>query len=123
MKFNCDNSAENHRFVVISYDNDQQQTFYDFVNAEDENKAQELIAEIRPYAIPVGALYPDEMRKMALQLESVEDYAINAHIHTLVLEADILEEDETVEGWHQDADGKVWRGSREENPNDTEENC
>jgi hypothetical protein len=53
------------RFIVISYDDDQQQAFYDGVEAESNAEALLLIAEARPYAIPVDCCDLDTFASIA----------------------------------------------------------
>ncbi len=38
-------------FLVVSYDDDQQQWFYDTVRAESAENASALICELRPYVV------------------------------------------------------------------------
>jgi hypothetical protein len=44
------------RFIVVSYDDDQQQTFFDVTEADTAEKAKELAGELRDYAIPCHVL-------------------------------------------------------------------
>lgn len=100
------------KYLVISYDNDEQQTFYDFVLADDEEKAQEIIGEIRDYALPVCAITPDEMHKMAQKIDGSLEKEIQEHVENLVLNTEgAIEEDDTVMGWHKKEDGTLWHGS------------
>jgi hypothetical protein len=41
------------RFLVISYDDDRQQVFYDLVLATDTNRAKQMIQVLRPYAVAI----------------------------------------------------------------------
>lgn len=58
------------KFAVISYDDDQQQTFWDFVMAESSDEAKEKVNDARPYAIAVDAIQPEELEEMAYKLHS-----------------------------------------------------
>lgn len=48
-------AAKKFRYVVVSYDPDQQQWFWDVVRAVDSDAAEELICRIRPYVIAADA--------------------------------------------------------------------
>lgn len=43
------------RYLVISHDSDQYQAFYDFVEAESEEKAKIIVAKARDYAQVIDA--------------------------------------------------------------------
>jgi hypothetical protein len=49
------------RYIVISYCDDQQQTFFDVIEAENENAAKEKAGELREYAVPCEALNKDSL--------------------------------------------------------------
>jgi hypothetical protein len=62
------------KYLVISHDSDEQQTFYDRVVAPDENGAMEIVGEIRDYAIPSCAFTADELIDNGQSLaEATED--------------------------------------------------
>ncbi len=44
------------KFIVISYDPDEQQTFWDRVNAPNKDRAHTMVADLRFYAIVVDVL-------------------------------------------------------------------
>lgn len=56
------------RFVVVSYDDDQQQWFYDFIFAVDGDRAKERILEIRDYCQEADAIPLHELTRMARNL-------------------------------------------------------
>ena len=55
----------NNRYIVVSYDDDQQQTFFDLVQAENEGDAKSIIGELRDYAIPCDAIDLERLERMA----------------------------------------------------------
>lgn len=57
------------RFVVLSYDDDQQQTFRDIVEAESHEAAMAQGGEAREYAVPVAAMTAEDLRAMAEEVE------------------------------------------------------
>ena len=56
------------RFVVVSYDDDQQQWFYDFIFAVDADRAKERILKIRDYCQEADAIPLHELTRMARNL-------------------------------------------------------
>lgn len=48
------------RFLVVSYNDDQQEWFYDTVEAETDTQAAEFICKVRPYVIAADATLPKE---------------------------------------------------------------
>ena len=58
------------RYLVISYDPDQQQWFYDVVFAENANLAQERIAGIRDYCIDFDVLDVPTLVRMAERVQT-----------------------------------------------------
>ncbi len=60
------------KYLVISYDDDQDQCFYDAVEADDECGAIEKTNPLRAYAMPVCTFTADGLRKMANDLEAGE---------------------------------------------------
>src|SRR2546425_96640 len=65
-----------HRFLVISYDDDQQQVFFDFALAPDANRAKQTIQVLRPYAVAIDAFEPKELTQMATGLATCTDEEI-----------------------------------------------
>ena len=66
------------KFLVISYDDDQQQWFYDFVVALSEQAAVEKVCTQRDYVIAADALSPENLNNLAQALseqtiESIEE--------------------------------------------------
>ncbi len=53
------------RYLVIAYDDDQQQTFYDTVYTSSEEEAKGLVERHRDYAVAVSAISPEELRTIA----------------------------------------------------------
>ena len=50
------------KFLVISYDNDEQQTFWDEVVAANEEKAKEFVETCRSYALVVEVFSVPNLR-------------------------------------------------------------
>jgi hypothetical protein len=66
------------KFLVISYDDDQQQWFYDFVAAASEQAAIDKVCTKRYYVIAADALSPENLNTLAQSLneetiESIEE--------------------------------------------------
>ena len=61
------------KYFVISYDDDQQQTFFDFVEASTPDVACYIAGEQREYAIPCQALTSSELRIYADLLDSTPE--------------------------------------------------
>ena len=66
------------KFLVISYDDDQQQWFYDFVVAASEQAAIDKVCTHRDYVIAADALSPENLSNLAQSLnaetiESIEE--------------------------------------------------
>ena len=99
------------KYLVISYDNDEQQTFYDWVIAGTEGEAQVIIDSIRDYAITACGITPEELRTMADKLEAASEEDITLALHELAEDEGKIEEDETLTAWHKRADGSIWYGS------------
>ena len=62
------------KFLVISYDDDQQQWFYDFVAAASEQAAVDKVCTQCYYVIAADALSPDNLSNLAQALteETIE---------------------------------------------------
>jgi hypothetical protein len=56
------------RFLVVSYDDDQQQWFYDFIFAIDKERATERILQLRDYCQEADAIPLHELTRMARNL-------------------------------------------------------
>jgi hypothetical protein len=66
------------KFLVISYDDDQQQWFYDFVVESSEQAAVQKVCTHRDYVIAADALSPENLSNLAQSLneetiESIEE--------------------------------------------------
>ena len=57
------------KFLVISYDDDQQQWFYDFVVAASEQAAVDQVCTHRDYVIAADALSPENLNNLAQSLD------------------------------------------------------
>ena len=57
-------------YVVISYDPDEQQTFWDYVVADSQDAAGEEIAELREYATVVECLSAEALSQMAADAQN-----------------------------------------------------
>jgi hypothetical protein len=71
------------KFLVVSYDGDEQQIFYDRVIAEDCRTAMGFIGEIREYAVPIDALTPRDLRQMCDELAVKTPQEITAEMEEL----------------------------------------
>ena len=58
------------RYLVIAYDDDQQQTMYDTVWAETQDDAKAIVDRHRDYAVAVCAISVSELRDIASNVES-----------------------------------------------------
>jgi hypothetical protein len=56
------------KYLVVSYDDDQQQWFWDYVVAKTEEAAQALVCKRRPYVIAADAATPDQVQTIATDL-------------------------------------------------------
>jgi hypothetical protein len=63
------------KFLVISYDDDKQQWFYDFVVAASEEAAVQKVCTYRDYVIAADALSPENLNNLAQALneQTIED--------------------------------------------------
>ena len=64
------------RFIVFSYDDDQQQWFCDQVSALDADKAAARVCQKRPYVISADAWTAGHLRAQADLLEQASDESI-----------------------------------------------
>jgi hypothetical protein len=74
-------------FVVVSYDDDQQQWFYDTVRAENTEDAAALICKLRPYVIAADATDAPELGKMAKRVKAAKPKAIEKHMDEIAVES------------------------------------
>jgi hypothetical protein len=107
------------RFLVLSYDNDAQQTHYDWVCAPNEDAATEQIDTLRPYALTSCAIPPEELRAMAEKLEKATEAEIQEALYLVAEESQLLdpddpalaiEADESIESWHLIGNDRLWFG-------------
>ncbi len=62
------------KFCVVSYDHDEQQSFWDFIEASDSEKAGEMVEKARDYILAVtDVMTADELRDIAGRLEGFAD--------------------------------------------------
>ena len=78
---------DNTKFLVVSYDDDQQQWFWDFVCAKSQEDAGALVCKRRPYVIAADAISPSELSAMALNLESLSPAKIRREFNILIKHA------------------------------------
>lgn len=71
------------RFVVVSYDDDQQQWFYDFIFAVDGERAEQRILEIRDYCQEADAIPLHRLTSMARELRKASKPQTEAWLKTL----------------------------------------
>jgi hypothetical protein len=57
------------KFLVVSYDDDQQQWFWDYVAAKTEEAAVALICKGRPYVIAADAVSLSQLRAITNDLK------------------------------------------------------
>jgi hypothetical protein len=58
------------KFLVVSYDDDQQQWFWDYLAAKTAEDATALVCERRPYVIAADAASLSQVREITSDLES-----------------------------------------------------
>lgn len=58
------------KFLVTSYDDDQQQWFFDFVYTQTADEAVEFVCRVRPYCIAATATSLYELKDIARRLEA-----------------------------------------------------
>ena len=64
------------KYLVISYDDDQQQPYFDHMLAANRDHAIILMEQARPDALPVDALTVSDLRKMAIDLDNASESEI-----------------------------------------------
>lgn len=75
------------KFLVVSYDDDQQQWFWDFVAAPTANKAIAMVCKDRPYVIAADASTCQALRNIANNLEKLSVEQIRAMYKRSIREA------------------------------------
>lgn len=58
------------KFLVVSYDDDQQQWFWDYVVSKTEHEAAALVCKRRPYIVAADAASLSQIQTMANDLSS-----------------------------------------------------
>ena len=76
-----------HKFLVVSYDDDQQQWFWDFVAAPSPSHAAAYVCRDRPYVIAADAVADSELRKMADDLDKMTYAKVRANYNRTIQEA------------------------------------
>jgi hypothetical protein len=74
-------------FLVVSYDNDQQQWFYDTVSAENAEDAALLICKIRPYVVAADATDVAELGKLAKRVKAAKPKKIAKQLDAVATES------------------------------------
>ena len=74
-------------FLVVSYDGDQQQWFYDTVRGESAEDAAALICKLRPYVQAADATDVAELGRMAKRVKSAKPKAIDKAIDEIAVES------------------------------------
>jgi len=69
------------KFLVVSYDDDQQQWFWDYVMAADEEAPEAKVCECRPYVIAADAATLKQVRGIAGALRSRSPKKIRDQFH------------------------------------------
>jgi hypothetical protein len=98
------------KYIVISYDNDENDAFFDWIVADTKEEAGNKIGAIRDtYLVDVISL--EEWRTMADDLAGTSEETITAGVHELVHNMDAIKEEDIYEGWHEGPDG-LWFGRK-----------
>jgi hypothetical protein len=71
------NKQKQQKFLVVSYDDDQQQWFWDYVVSTTELEAVALVCKRRPYVIAADAASLPQIQTMANDLSSRSHFRIN----------------------------------------------
>jgi len=74
------------KFLVVSYDGDQQRWFYDLVVAADEEQAKASIQEVRSYCQDADCLSVADFLKLARSLREKTMKQIERDFQTLIAE-------------------------------------
>ena len=69
------------KFLVVSYDDDQQQWFWDYVVAKTQEAAVALVCKRRPYVIAADAASVSQVRSIATDLASRSLSQINYQLN------------------------------------------
>jgi hypothetical protein len=66
------------RYIVVSYDLDQQQTFFDLIEATDWDAATQIVDDVRDYTIFTEAITEEDLRRMLASFDSATTPAVNS---------------------------------------------
>ena len=83
------------KYLVISYDEDQQCSYFDHVMAADDDAAKQIVDKARPYAVAVDAMDQIEVDALGEYLRKNDAPHTTAYDLQLDIEADIEELMET----------------------------
>jgi hypothetical protein len=75
------------KFLVVSYDDDQQQWFYDFVVARSADEAARRVCKRRPYVIDADATAADQLRDMPAKLDRMSFLEVREQFQRATKEA------------------------------------
>jgi len=66
------------KFLVISYDADQQQSFWDRLLAPSKELAEQAVSELRDYAVVVDVIEPAELLRIGTQFANASKNTVLA---------------------------------------------
>jgi hypothetical protein len=69
------------KFLVVSYDNNEQQWFWDFVNADSQEKAEQLVEKCRPYVQGADGIELKDLRSMTEKLKNMSKEKIKENFY------------------------------------------
>ena len=75
------------KFLVVSYDDDEQQWFWDFVAAPDNKTAVEMVCTDRPYVINADAVSYSELVHLTNKLDKMSEREIATAYKRTIKEA------------------------------------
>src|ERR1700733_5474810 len=74
-------------FLVVSFDLDEQQFFYDTVRADNAGDAEERICRLRPYVNGASATDVPELSRMAKRVKAAKPKAIDKAMDAIAVES------------------------------------
>ena len=77
---------EQKKFFVVSYDEDEQQWFYDTVLAKNGETAETFICRVRPYVQCAGAISIGELEEIAKRISRRSESSIHTQMTALAVE-------------------------------------
>ncbi len=83
------------KYLVISYCDDQQEAYHDFVEAPSEDNARVIVGLVRDYAIPVSAYSVEQLSGYAKGLKTakgVPSTTAELAMHLKAFGVDVAEE-------------------------------